>query len=228
MLGSVLAGRLILPGHGFTPAHGYPPVPGTTAPTCGPPPARSLYLALIALLSLGVAAAVRDSAVGHRPRARPAVPVPDHAAVVSDATLARHLEQIAPMTAGLDVQATTGLNSLPLTPWQGLGVARPLGRRRPAPRRTCLEIPRRMTPYTNLTCDSPSRQGTTETRAPQNRLIGFTHLGPSGWVTTSAYSARSAPHWRLPSCHRPRMRCARLNAWREPCQIAGSSRTLSV
>ena len=35
-----------------------------------------------------------------------------------------------------------------------------------------------------LTCDSPSRQGTTKTRAPQNRLISFTHLGPSGWVTT--------------------------------------------
>jgi hypothetical protein len=49
-----------------------------------------------------------------------------------------------------------------------------------------------MTPYTNLTCDSPGRQGTTGTRAPQNRSIGFTHLGPSGWVTTSAYSASGA------------------------------------
>jgi hypothetical protein len=34
----------------------------------------------------------------------------------------RHLEQIGPMTAGLSVQATTGLRSLPLPPWQGLGV----------------------------------------------------------------------------------------------------------
>lgn len=34
----------------------------------------------------------------------------------------RLLEQIGPMSAGLDAQATMGLKSLPLTPWQGLGV----------------------------------------------------------------------------------------------------------
>ena len=34
----------------------------------------------------------------------------------------RHLEQLSPMTAGLYIQATTNLRSLPLTPWQGLGV----------------------------------------------------------------------------------------------------------
>jgi ABC-type transport system involved in cytochrome bd biosynthesis fused ATPase/permease subunit len=44
------------------------------------------------------------------------------AAVVSNPTIARHLDQIGPLPAGLDAQATTGINSLPLTPWQGLGV----------------------------------------------------------------------------------------------------------
>jgi ABC-type sugar transport system ATPase subunit len=39
-----------------------------------------------------------------------------------DAGTARHLGQIGPLPAGLDAQATTGINSLPLTPWQGLGV----------------------------------------------------------------------------------------------------------
>jgi ABC-2 type transport system permease protein len=34
----------------------------------------------------------------------------------------RHLEQLSPMTAGLYIQATANLRSLPLTPWQGLGV----------------------------------------------------------------------------------------------------------
>jgi ABC-2 type transport system permease protein len=34
----------------------------------------------------------------------------------------RHLQQIGPMSAGLCIQATTDLPSLPLTPWQGLGV----------------------------------------------------------------------------------------------------------
>jgi hypothetical protein len=32
------------------------------------------------------------------------------------------LEQLGPMSAGLDNQATIGLHGLPLTPWQGLGV----------------------------------------------------------------------------------------------------------
>lgn len=34
----------------------------------------------------------------------------------------RHLQQIAPMTAGLAVQATVGLDALPVGPWAGLGV----------------------------------------------------------------------------------------------------------
>jgi ABC-2 type transport system permease protein len=44
------------------------------------------------------------------------------AAAVSDKDLHRHLLQAAPMMAGLDIQATTGLRSLPLSPWAGLGV----------------------------------------------------------------------------------------------------------
>jgi ABC-2 type transport system permease protein len=34
----------------------------------------------------------------------------------------RHLQQIGPMPAGLAIQATTGLRSLPVSPWAGLGV----------------------------------------------------------------------------------------------------------
>jgi ABC-2 type transport system permease protein len=34
----------------------------------------------------------------------------------------RHLQQIGPMSAGLCIQATSDLPSLPVTPWQGLGV----------------------------------------------------------------------------------------------------------
>jgi ABC-2 type transport system permease protein len=42
--------------------------------------------------------------------------------VVDDESWHRHLEQIGPMTAGLAIQATTGLRSLPISPWAGLGV----------------------------------------------------------------------------------------------------------
>jgi ABC-2 type transport system permease protein len=47
---------------------------------------------------------------------------PTVAALVTDPYFARHLQQAGPMTAGLDIQATTGLHGLPLSPWAGLGV----------------------------------------------------------------------------------------------------------
>jgi ABC-2 type transport system permease protein len=123
VLASVLAGRLILPGHGFTPADGYPALlslshgPDLRA-ACG----SVLYLALIALLSLGVAAAVREPAVATGLVLGLLYLFPIVTSVVGNQHWQRHLEQIAPMTTGLYIQATANLRSLPLTPWQGLGV----------------------------------------------------------------------------------------------------------
>ncbi len=48
--------------------------------------------------------------------------VPIVAAILGNSSTARHLQQIAPMTAGLAVQATVGLRTLPIGPWAGLGV----------------------------------------------------------------------------------------------------------
>jgi ABC-2 type transport system permease protein len=42
--------------------------------------------------------------------------------VLGNSSSSRHLQQIAPMTAGLAIQATTGLRNLPISPWAGLGV----------------------------------------------------------------------------------------------------------
>ena len=81
-----------------------------------------LYLALIALLSLGVAAAVRDTAAAIGAVLGLLYLVPIIAAVARQLGTARHLQQIAPMTAGLAIQATTGLRGLPIAPWAGLGV----------------------------------------------------------------------------------------------------------
>jgi ABC-2 type transport system permease protein len=122
ILGSLLAGRLILPGHGFTAAHGFAPLSLADGPVLRAAAGSVLYLALIALLSLGVATAVRDSAVAIGLVLGLLYLFPIVAGVVSDKYVERHLQQIGPMTAGLDIQATTGLRSLPLTPWQGLGV----------------------------------------------------------------------------------------------------------
>jgi ABC-2 type transport system permease protein len=118
--GAALAGRLILPGHGFTPAHGYASL--TSATDLRAAAGAVLYLTLIALLSLGVAAVVRDpaAAIGLVLGVLYLFPLAAH--VVSNPALTRHLDQIGPLPAGLDAQATIGVNSLPLTPWQGLGV----------------------------------------------------------------------------------------------------------
>jgi ABC-2 type transport system permease protein len=120
-LGSVLAGRLILPGHGFTAARGYPPLSLADGSVLRATAGSVLYLALIALLSLGIATLVRDSAAAIGVILGLLYLFPIVAHVVSPHWY-RHLEQIGPMSAGLDIQATTGLRSLPLSPWAGLGV----------------------------------------------------------------------------------------------------------
>jgi ABC-2 type transport system permease protein len=118
--GAALAGRLILPGHGFAPPHGY--VSLISATDFRAATGAVLYLTLIALVSLGLAAAVRDSAAAIGLVLGVLYLFPLAAAVVSNPVLARRLDQIGPLPAGLDAQATIGVHSLPLTPWQGLGV----------------------------------------------------------------------------------------------------------
>jgi ABC-2 type transport system permease protein len=118
--GSALAGRLILPGHGFAPAHGYASL--TAGADIRAAAGTVVYLTLIALLSLGLAAAVRDSAAAIGLVLGVLYLFPLAADAVSNPALARHLDQIGPLPAGLDAQATIGVKGLPLTPWQGLGV----------------------------------------------------------------------------------------------------------
>jgi len=120
--GCLLAGRLILPGHGFTAAHGFPVLSLTNGPVLRAAAGSVLYLALIALLSLGVCAVLRDSAIAVGVVLGLLYLFPILAALASDPPWRRHLEQIGPTTAGLAIQATTGLRSLPISPWAGLGV----------------------------------------------------------------------------------------------------------
>ena len=122
VLGCVLAGRLVLPGHGLTQAHGYELVWLGRGPVLRAAAGSVLYLGLVALLSVGIAAMVRDPAVAIGAVLGLLYLFPILAGVVTDPTWDRHLQQIAPMSAGLDIQATTGLRSLPLSPWAGLGV----------------------------------------------------------------------------------------------------------
>ena len=122
VLASMLAGRLLLYGHGITPAHGYEAMSLGTGPVLRAAVGSALYLTLIALLGLGIAAAIRDSAVSIGVVLGLLYLFPIVTNFVGNQHLQRHLEQISPMTAGLYIQATTNLRSLPLSPWQGLGV----------------------------------------------------------------------------------------------------------
>ena len=118
----VLAGQVILSGHGIDPAHGYPALSLGSAPVLRATFGSIIYLALIALLSLGTATAVRDSAAAIGVVLGLLYLFPIVAAVLGGSQLARHLQQVGPMTAGLAIQATTGLRNLPISPWAGLGV----------------------------------------------------------------------------------------------------------
>jgi ABC-2 type transport system permease protein len=120
--GSLLAGRLILPGRGLTAANGYLPLSLFNGPDLRAAAGTVLYFGLIALLALGVTAVVRDQAVGVGVVLGLLYLFPVLTAVIPDHTLARHLEQASPMTAGLYIQVTQDIGRLPLSPWQGLGV----------------------------------------------------------------------------------------------------------
>jgi len=122
VLASILAGSLLLARHGITPTHGYEALSLGDGPVLRAAAGSVLYLALIALFSLGVAAAVRDSAVAIGVVLALLYLFPIVSGAVASPAWHRHLDQLSPMTAGLYIQATTNLSSLPLTPWQGLGV----------------------------------------------------------------------------------------------------------
>ena len=122
VLASVLAGSVLLARHGIDPAHGYEALSLGQGAVLRATAGSVLYLGLIALLGLGVAAMIRDSAVAIGTVLGLLYLFPIVVGFISNPHLQRHLDQVSPMTAGLYIQATTNLNALPLTPWQGLGV----------------------------------------------------------------------------------------------------------
>jgi ABC-2 type transport system permease protein len=120
--GSTLAARFILPANGFTAAHGHPAPSLADGPTLRAVVGSVLYLALIGLLSLGVATAVRDSATSIGVVLGLLYLFPILSGIIDNPHWQRLLEQLGPMSAGLAIQATTDLSALPIGPWPGLGV----------------------------------------------------------------------------------------------------------
>ncbi|MFI6492049.1 ABC transporter permease subunit [Streptomyces sp. NPDC050564] len=122
VLGSLLIGRVVQPGRGFTEQHGFAALSLADEPTLRAAVGSVLYLVMIGLLSLGIALAVRNSATAIGIVLALLFVFPILAQVVADPDWQRHLRQISPMTAGLAVQTTVGVDDLPIGPWQGLGV----------------------------------------------------------------------------------------------------------
>jgi ABC-2 type transport system permease protein len=81
-----------------------------------------LYLVLVALLSLGVATAFRDTAGAITGVLTLLYAFPIVAQLVTDPRWQQRLERYGPMEAGLSIQHTTRLDELPISPWPGLGV----------------------------------------------------------------------------------------------------------
>ena len=119
--GCLIAGRLMLPGDGLDPAHGYALLSLNHPATLRAAVGSVIYLVLIGLMSLGIAAAVRDTAASIGVVLGLLYVLPILAQVLSD-PWRRYVQQIAPMTAGLAIQATINLRSLPIAPWAGLAV----------------------------------------------------------------------------------------------------------
>jgi ABC-2 type transport system permease protein len=122
VVGSTVLGQLMLPGKGFIPVHGYLSLGLTDAGILRASFGSVLYFVLIALLSLGISTAVRDAAAGIGVVLGLLFLFPIALVMVSNPHWHRHLEQIAPMNAGLGIQTTVDVHALPLTPWAGLGV----------------------------------------------------------------------------------------------------------
>jgi ABC-2 type transport system permease protein len=119
--GCLIAGHLLLPGAGLDPAHGYAVVSIAHGPTLRAAFGSVLYLGLIALLSLGIATVVRDTAVSTGV-VLGLLYLPPLLAQLVAGPWRRHIQQIAPMSAGLAIQATRNIRSLPISPWAGLGI----------------------------------------------------------------------------------------------------------
>jgi ABC-2 type transport system permease protein len=110
---SVLIGRILLRSNGFS---------ATDSATLRAAGGSVLYLALIALLAFGIATALRDSGLATGVVLGLLYLFPIVAGVVTDPHWQRRLNQIGPTNAGLAIQATRNLSSLPIGPWSGLGV----------------------------------------------------------------------------------------------------------
>jgi ABC-2 type transport system permease protein len=121
--GSLIAGRFILAANGLTTAHGFALVSLGHGPTVRAAVGSVLYLALVGLLSLGLATIVRDSAAATGAVLGLLYIAPIVALFLGGNPVWQHrVERYSPVNAGLTIEDTTGLHHLPVGPWGGIAV----------------------------------------------------------------------------------------------------------
>ena len=119
--GCLIAARPLLPAAGLDPAHGYALVSIAHEQTLRAAFGSVIYLGLIALLSLGIGTIFRDTAAATG-IVLGLLYLPPLLAQLISGPWRRHIQQIAPMTAGLAIQATRNIQALPTPPWTGLAI----------------------------------------------------------------------------------------------------------
>jgi ABC-2 type transport system permease protein len=121
--GSLIAGRIILAGNGLTAARGFALVSLAHGPTVRAAVGSVLYLALIGLLSLGLATIVRDSGAATGTVLGLLYVAPIVALFLGGNPVWQHrIERYSPVNAGLTIEDTAGLHHLPIGPWGGIAV----------------------------------------------------------------------------------------------------------
>lgn len=122
VVGTLLTARAVLPRRGFTAATGYPRTTLVHDLTQRAAVGTVLYVVLIALLGVGIGMLVRDTGAAVTLVLALLLVAPVVAMLVSDTRWQDRIHRYAPMDAGLAVQATRGLTTLPIEPWHGLAI----------------------------------------------------------------------------------------------------------
>ncbi len=122
VVGALLVARAVLPGRGFTAAAGYAGSTVLHDLTQRAAIGTVLYLTLIALLGAGMGLLIRDTGAAVTAMLALLFVMPVVAMFISDPDWQERVLRYAPMDAGLAIQSTRDLATLPIRPWSGLAL----------------------------------------------------------------------------------------------------------
>jgi ABC-2 type transport system permease protein len=120
--GSLVAGRIVLPGNGFTAARGFPPLSFDDTLTRRAALGTVLYLVLLAMLGAGLGLLLRDTAGAITAALALLYACPVVAMFIESPHWSNRVHRYSPMDAGLSIQATRNFANEHIGPWAGMGI----------------------------------------------------------------------------------------------------------